>query len=312
MAIFAAARTTTTGGAATLVTAGPVFIIGAARSGTTALAESVAASFGLALVRDKESHFLAAQGMPERHGGPRGTGFDRRRDKTIGEFQARLSRHNTGSFLDASTSSLYYASAAAGALNQYFPNARLIAVLRNPVDVAESAHRYMTARGLERLSLAEALREERRRIADDWPHIWHYTRTGHYADQVDALGVWRERTLFLLYETDLRSNTLIDRIADHIGYAPLRRHPPVQRNEARAFTSPVLGRSAEWIRSTRLVSSTPQWVRRQGRQWADKLRAPVAQPSNPVLRETLRAEFEPELDRLAELTGLNVRRWFGE
>lgn len=293
---------------------GPVFIIGAPRCGTTALAESVSLSLGLELVSRKETHFLAAKGIPERSGGPLGPGFDRRRAKSIADFRARLprDRSQTG-FLDGSASTLYYASAAVESLNEHFPNARLIAVLRNPIDRAESAHRFMRARGFERQPMLDALREEPLRIAEGWPCIFYYVSAGLYADQIEALGEWRQRTLFLLYEHDLRSETLMDRIANHTGYPVLRRPPLETRNEARAFISPALGRGFEWVRSTKMAATAPPWVQKRARTWVvDRFRAPSNRDFDPAVRATLKASFGDDSARLAELTGLDVESWFGE
>ncbi|WP_448392067.1 sulfotransferase [Mycolicibacterium sp. XJ879] len=290
---------------------GPVFILGTARSGSTALAELISHSLGLELVRGKESHFLAASAIPDQSGGPDGPRFDRLRDRTITDFYARLPRgFRDTRFLDASSSSLYYASAAVKSLNQHFPNARLVAVLRNPVDRAESAHSYMKARGLERLEISDALHEEPFRVANRWPHIWHYANAGFYADQIAALGEWRQRTLFLLYEQDLRSETLMERISEHTGYPIIRRPQLEKRNEARSFSSPAVGRAAEWIRSSKMVATAPQWVRKGGRAWVNRFRSPLQRDSDPIVRAELYARFRDQRGRLTELTGLDINSWF--
>ena len=293
---------------------GPVFIIGAARCGTTALAESVSLSLGLDLVSRKESHFLAAGGIPKRSGGPLGPGFDRRRAKSISDFRARLPQDcGQTTFLDGSASSLYYASATVECLNTYFPSARLIVVLRNPIDRAISAHRFMAARGFERQPMLEALQEEPLRISEGWPFIFYYVNAGLYADQIEALGEWRQRTLFLQYEYDLASETLMDRIAEHTGHPVLRRPPLETRNEARAFVSPAVGRSFEWARSTKMAAKAPPWVQKRARTWVvDRFRAPAKKDFDPAMRATLKARFGDDSERLAELTGLNVSSWFSE
>ncbi len=290
----------------------PVFIIGTAKSGTTALAESVSLSLGLELVRGKDSHFLAVNGLPGRSGGPIGPGFDRLRARSISDFRSMLSPNciQTG-FLDASVTSLYCASSAVEMLNQHFPDARLIAVLRNPIDRAESAHRFNVARGFEPLSMVEGLREEASRIADGWPPIFYYADTGHYTRQIEALGEWRERTLFLLYERDLGSDSLMDRIAEHAGYPVLNRHPLMTRNESLAFKSPALGRTLARIRMTKTVDTAPPWLRERARTWVvDRFRAPAKKDSDTAARALLKTSFEAESARLAELTGLDVCSWF--
>lgn len=292
----------------------PVFIIGTPRSGTTALAESVSYSLGLELVRNKETHFLAAEGMPKRFLGPHGAGFDRLRAMSIEEFYETLTpSHSRTGLLDASATTLYYADAAAEALDKHFPDAKLIAVLRNPIERAESAHRFMTARGFESLSISDALREEPRRIAENWVPIFHYMRTGLYADQIEALGSWRQRTLFLRYEKDLKSEDLIERISDHCEYPVLRSQPLVTRNEARAFASPIVGRGFEWIRSTKVVATAPPWIRDKARNWVvDSFRGSSTKDLGGTSMAMLKTIFTDDAARLRELTGLDVDYWFDD
>lgn len=290
----------------------PVFIIGTPRSGTTALAESLSLSLGVELVRGKESHFLASNSLPNRHGGPIGSGFDRIRARSIEEFRSRLSlRSSQTGFLDASATSLYYSQSAVGILNEHFPNARLIAILRNPIDRAESAHRFTVARGLERLSFSEGLRKESYRIAHNWMPIFYYADMGRYVRQIEALGEWRAKTLFLLYESDLGSDTLIDRIAEHTGYAVRQRPPLRTRNAALTVKSPAMGRVLERIRMTKAVESAPPWLRERARTMVvDRLRSPAEKDADPAARAFLKTYFENDSARLAELTGLDVRSWF--
>lgn len=289
----------------------PVFIIGAARCGSTALAESVALSFGLDLVSGKESHFLAANGLPERSGGPNGQVFDRMRARTLSEFYARVpGGPGKFRFLDASTSSLFYSTSAVNTLDSNFPNARLIAILRNPVHRAESAHRFMVGRGLEELSLADAIVEEPRRVEKGWSYIYRYVGTGRYAEQIEALGKWRDRTLFLLYERDLHSDTLMDRISDHIGYPIVCRPPLATRNEARSFSAPALSRVYDTIRSTKAVRATPPGVRRRIRTLVDQFRTPLETDVDLAVRAKLLDEFWNDSARLGDMTGLDVSLWF--
>jgi hypothetical protein len=290
----------------------PVFIIGVPRSGTTALAELVSLSLGVEMVRGKESHFLAVHGLPRRSGGSSGPAFDRLRAKTIADFNSKLSpKFNQTGFLDASADSLYYSSSAVDVLNRHFPDARLIAILRNPVDRAESAHRFTVARGHEKLSIPEALRAEPNRIAQGWTSMFYYADCGRYVRQIEALGEWRARTLFLQYESDLGSETLMDRIAEHTGYPVLRQHPLMTRNEAHTFKSTALSLTLERIRSTKMADRAPTWLREQVRtKVVDRLRTPAKRNSDPAAREILKAHFQDDSDRLAELTGLDVSSWF--
>ncbi len=65
---------------------------------------------------------------------------------------------------------------------------KLVALLREPVARAFSAHQYLRAQGLEPVEdVREAVACEPERIAAGWHHLWHYTAMSHYADGVEAL-----------------------------------------------------------------------------------------------------------------------------
>src|ERR687897_821943 len=65
------------------------------------------------------------------------------------------------------------------------PEARLIAVLRNPADRAYSNFLHCVRTGRESIvDFAEALRAEEGRIQDNWGPLWHYKRKGFYYAQV--------------------------------------------------------------------------------------------------------------------------------
>ncbi len=85
---------------------------------------------------------------------------------------------------DASTSSLYVPRAARR-IEQYVPEAKMIILLRNPVDRAFSNYLLLLRDGREPCnSFREALDREPSRINQNWEHGWHYRRMGFYYNQV--------------------------------------------------------------------------------------------------------------------------------
>ena len=65
------------------------------------------------------------------------------------------------------------------------PNARLIAILRNPADRAFSNFQMNRRLGQEPLETFEqALAAEDQRVSDNWGYAWHYYRKGLYAEQI--------------------------------------------------------------------------------------------------------------------------------
>ena len=84
------------------------------------------------------------------------------------------------------------------------PDAKLIAVLRDPVDRAYSNWMHLWMDGLEpRADIVEAVSHEQQRIDAGWAPFWHYQGLGMYGRQVQDLfdHFPREQVLLLRYRT---------------------------------------------------------------------------------------------------------------
>ena len=73
---------------------------------------------------------------------------------------------------------------AAERIRHYVPNAKLIAVLRDPVDRAYSAYRHLVRDGRETLSFEEGLAAEPSRTAANWRPGYYYKQLGFYYAQL--------------------------------------------------------------------------------------------------------------------------------
>jgi hypothetical protein len=179
------------------------FIIGAARSGTTALAEILRHHPDAFVTEPKEPSFLAFAGQEMAFTGPGDdTSINRvaitDRDKYLSLYKSASAKACRG---DASVSSLYYSDHSVATLQRYFPEAKLVVILRDPAARAFSAYSYQRARGLEPCDdFREALDREADRIRRGWHHIWHYIGMGRYAVQLapflETFGADRVKVLF--------------------------------------------------------------------------------------------------------------------
>ncbi len=85
---------------------------------------------------------------------------------------------------EVSTHNLYSERAPA-LIKRHVPNAKMIAILRNPVDRAFSAFSHMVRDGREETSdFREALAREPARIRENWEPLWHYKAMGFYGAQL--------------------------------------------------------------------------------------------------------------------------------
>src|SRR5690606_9595554 len=98
-----------------------------------------------------------------------------------------------------------YSERAPERIAAHVPGARLLVVLRDPVERAYSSYLYQVARGLETApTFAAALAEERRRGAEGWPPVWHYRAMGCYAEQLERyLARFPPEQLMVRFHEDL-------------------------------------------------------------------------------------------------------------
>lgn len=185
-------------------------IIGAARSGTTALCNILQQHPDVYFSPLKEPHFMAFNGAAMDFRGPGDEALINSEAVTGFDDYCRLFAGVRGERAvgEGSVSTLYYHQPAIDNIRRYTPDARLVVLLRNPIQRAYSSFMYMTAHGYEPLSDFErALDEEQARIDSNWHHIWHYTRMGFYSGQLSAFweALGSERMQVILFD-DLKSN----------------------------------------------------------------------------------------------------------
>lgn len=163
-------------------------------------------------------------------------------------------------------------------IQRYRPDMKLILVFRDPVQRAWSHWRMEHDRGWDREPFAWCIREGRARVGTDETapghhRIFSYVERGFYGQQLErVLGLFPREQLLLLRSEDLR-------------------HDP----------GAVLDRVCDFLK----VDPAPRPLRRRelnvGREGKlDELDA-----------DHLRRLYRSDLERFAELSGLDVRSWLG-
>lgn len=190
-------------------------IIGAAKSGTTSLAQYLGQHPQIHMSRLKEARFLGyPDGLPTYKGyGARGSEIMRIYRETIPTtlagyealFEGATSSQITG---EASPAYLYLEGAAAN-IKRMYPNVKIIAILRNPVKRAYSSYLHMRREDAEDLSFADALAVEEQRISEGAGLPYHYASMGYYTKQLEQYySVFdRSQISVLFYEDFARKPT---------------------------------------------------------------------------------------------------------
>jgi hypothetical protein len=154
-------------------------IIGAAKAGTTSLYSYLNQHPQIYMSPIKEPRFFALEGDNLSFQGP-SQGINHTSVTTIDGyldlFQGVTSEIAIG---EASTLYLHSAKALRGIKN-YIPRAKIIAILRDPVDRSYSSYLHLVRDGYETLSFQQALLVEDSRIHQKWQPLWYYTQRSFY------------------------------------------------------------------------------------------------------------------------------------
>ena len=187
------------------------FVVGAQKAGTTTLHDWLTELPDVRLPAIKETHFFSEDARYAR-----GEGW------YLSQFRGA---GGAGAVAGEVDPEYLYAETAAGRLAAFAPEARVVAVLRDPLKRAWSHFQMTQARGLEPLGFAEALEAEAERLRTGGAHArmhFSYLDRGRYADHVERLqaalpaAAFEIVTFEALFHPETRLPTL-ERIVRFIG-----------------------------------------------------------------------------------------------
>ncbi|MES1024048.1 sulfotransferase [Gloeocapsa sp. BRSZ] len=185
-------------------------VVGAAKAGTTALYYYLKQHPQIYMSPEKEPKFFALEGDELDFRGPGDRENICKSAITDIETYRHLFKGVTNEIAVGEASPLYlYSPKAAERIKKYIPDAKLIAILRNPIERAYSGYIMHVREGRETAKdFTEALQEEESRIRSNWG--WgHYVNVGFYHAQLKRyLNLFdKEQIRVYLYE-DLKTNPI--------------------------------------------------------------------------------------------------------
>jgi len=276
-------------------------IIGAAKSGTTALYEYLVEHPDVFMSPIKETNFFAwdASGVKSIFGDKPNNYFP---VKSISKYQEIFAKAEAGKVC-GEASPLYLESATAAIkIRETIPNTKIIVILRNPADRAFSDYCMQIRHSYTGETVEEGLAPDSHSVQGGN----YYTMLKQYYDIFPS-----ENILVLKFE-DLKSNPeqQVQKMFDFIGvdgkFLPgfNKRHNPggYPRN---MFVNKILAVAS---RRETMKWLTPNWLvqfikRRREENWADLPEFP------PELRSQLVDSYKGEVSKLSQLTGLNFEEW---
>ena len=196
-------------------------IIGVPKAGTTALHAALMPHPQLFLPNVKETKFFLSDGPPPTGGGPGDAQTYQEHIWRREDYEALFDPAPAGTLRGEATPFYLYDLEAHGRMSKLVPDAKLIAILRNPVDRAYSNWAHLWAAGLEsERDFITACHLGKSRQAAGWADFWHYIDQGLYGRQLEHLFEYFPREqVFVTRYRDLREDPVptLDRICEFLG-----------------------------------------------------------------------------------------------
>lgn len=270
----------------------PTFlIIGAPKAGTTSLAEYLGEHPQVFVAPEKEISY-----------------FDRHHRRGPDWYRARFANAGDTDAVGEATPGYMYFDDALSRMADLIPDAKLIAILRDPVERLYSDYWYRLPLG-ETRSFAEVVHQE---IAEGKP--FHKTMRMGYLEAGRYVGHLRRvcehysrESLLVLLMDDLRSDpvgtfaSLCRFIGVDDGFRPRSLGRPT--NEAYSLRSPALRRTMWRLR----LGKRARWL---AKRLDDLNRVPLNKPEmDPALRAELKAWYANDNAELAAWLGRDLSAW---
>ena len=221
-----------------------VLIIGAPKAGTTALHAALAQHPQVYASPVKEpKYYMCWDAPPPTYRGPGDAHSNQEWIWRRADYESLFRGAPEDALRLESTPFYLCTPAARRRIAEELPEAKLIIIVRDPIDRAYSNWMHLWVDGLEPISnFVEAWHAEDHRIAAGWAPFWHYRRLGRYGEQLADLFalVEREQVLVLRYwQLVSCPEETLNRVARFLGIAEdqVTTIPP---DIARPFVEPGL------------------------------------------------------------------------
>ncbi len=280
-------------------------LIGAAKSGTSAVFRYLKQHPQIFLSPKKEPHYFSFDDHSKMTAGPGDT-----IPLAVTDFEAYCALFAAappGSKVGEASTSYLYRPEAPERIHNMLPDVKMIAILRNPVERAFSAYMHLVRDRREtEKDFRRALQQEEWRVAQNWDPIWHYTRVGLYAEQLARYYrlFSQEQLKIFLYEDLIHDQmgllkNIFEWVGVDVGFEPdasyqvnvsgKTRNSIVQKMIKRVFDTP---NPLRWI-SRKIIPESARWKFTEAVRHKNLSRASISDADRnylaPIFREDILA-----------------------
>ena len=294
------------------------FVAGVPKAGTTALHSALARHPSLYMSAVKEPKFFLTGGPPPAEGGPGDVKTYREHVWRRSDYEALFGAAPPSALKGESTPFYLYSRDAQRRIQELVPDARLIVVLRDPVERAHSNWTHLWSAGLDPSGdFLQACAQEEQRIAAGWADFWRYTDLGMYGTQLSHLySVFsREQVLVFRYRSLITDPAhTLDQVCSFLG-VPGGMLTDLPRENVTVQPHPTVRHSVVATARRAGAALTALLPGHLGAGMTDRLEHMLQQdaaPRRPLTweqREALIPWFKADIGLLETITGEDYSDW---
>lgn len=293
-----------------------LFIVGGAKCGTTWVHNMLVQRPDVSLPEQKETNFFAFLGREVDFKGPHDDeNTNKHTVRGLAAYQA-LFRSEAALWVEACPAYLYVPEAAQH-IQEYNPDARIVIILRDPIERAWSNYQHLVRDGAEHETFERALALEETRARQGWVWFWDLYRQGLYAEQIARYrALFPEQALLILKFEDIKADpTAFMQKLEVFARLPAYDYDySTEKNESGLPVGPFaflhrLLYAPGWFNKL-LRFLLPTSVRKK---ISGLFKKRVVRKSEMDLktREQLQLRYKAEVERLAMTTDLDFSDWIG-
>ena len=287
-------------------------VIGAGKSGTSSLHYYLAQHPEIFVCPVKEPRFFAFDGARPGFSGPGDEQYNAQCVYELDKYRALFAGVTTERAVGEISPRYLRSVKAADAIKKYVPDAKLVAILRNPADRAYSSYLMKVRDGLETESFPEALRLEAENARSNW-HWGDYAYVGYYFRHLKVYfdRFPRDQIRVCIFEEFIREplgamQDLFQFLDVDSTFVP---DTEQRHNESGIIRNPVLRMLWHKSRGIRgwIRPYCPTKLRHAAFQRV--IRNLVKQPVPPEFRAELLQRYKPDIEKLEDLLRRDLSIW---
>ncbi|NEP20385.1 MAG: sulfotransferase domain-containing protein [Leptolyngbya sp. SIO4C1] len=183
-------------------------IIGAAKAGTTSIAQYMKQHPQIYISPVKEPYFFSFEGQTPNFQGPGDSDTFSYAVTRLADYEHLFDKVNGETAIGEASVSYLHIPETAERISQHLSQVKILVILRDPAERAYAHFMHQIRDGHEStIDFSEALQVEDQRIQDNWMFPWHYKRNGFYFEQLSTyLSIFDARQIKVWLYEDLQKD----------------------------------------------------------------------------------------------------------